>query len=93
AEPAMDAAVAAAIVSSFRNKPPLENTVIMGEISLTGEMRHISQANKRVFEAKRMGLDRILLPASNLKGLDNHSGVEICGRRTLVELLADVFNK
>lgn len=92
AEPAMDAAVAAAVVSSFRNRPPLENTVILGEVSLTGEMRHISQANKRVSEAKRMGLNRILLPSSNLKGLDSHPGTEIIGGRTLVELLASVFN-
>ncbi|MBR6239416.1 MAG: DNA repair protein RadA [Clostridia bacterium] len=91
-EPAMDAAVAAAILSSFRNKAPLPNTVILGEISLTGEMRHISQINKRVTEATRMGLNRILIPAANYKGIEKNPSANIIAKRTLVEVLSDVFN-
>ncbi len=91
-EPAMDAAVAAAIISSFKSRVPSEGTIILGEVSLTGEMRHISQANKRISEAKRMGFKRVLLPSANIKGLDKHDGIEIIAKRTLIELLSAAFN-
>lgn len=85
----LDLAIAASIVSSFRNKPLRTGTVLFGEIGLTGEIRHISQAEKRIAEAERMGMERILLPASNASGAA--SNVEIVGVRTLHDALAAMF--
>lgn len=69
ADTALDLAIAASIVSSFRNRPIQEATVIMGEIGLTGEVRHVAQMEKRINEAERMGMEKVLLPAQNKKGI------------------------
>lgn len=54
-EPACDLGIVAAIASSFRNVPVDINTVLIGEVGLTGEVRAVNQADKRVMEAMRIG--------------------------------------
>jgi DNA repair protein RadA/Sms len=54
-EPAADLAVAAAIVSALSNIPMAENTVIFGEVGLSGEIRPVSQTEARIKEAERLG--------------------------------------
>ena len=61
-EPALDAAVAAAMLSSFRNKPLPSDTVVFGEIGLTGEVRGVTGMGERVAEAARMGFRRAVMP-------------------------------
>lgn len=68
-EPACDLGVVAAIASSFRNKPVDISTVLIGEVGLTGEVRAISQIDKRVIEAARMGFKNCIVPAGNIKAL------------------------
>lgn len=68
-EPAADAAVAAAIMSSYRNKVFPQDTVIFGEIGLTGEIRSVNQADKRVSEAFRMGFKKCIVPKGNEEAL------------------------
>ncbi len=63
-ETAADLAVICAVVSSIRNRPVLPGAVICGEVGLTGEVRTISQADRRVNEASRLGFERFILPAS-----------------------------
>ena len=55
AEPAADLAVALAIVSSFKNIPIDPKTVVIGELGLLGEIRSVSQEERRSKEAKRLG--------------------------------------
>lgn len=88
-EPALDLALAASIVSSFRNRPIRKGTVLFGEIGLTGEVRHISQADKRLSEAARMGMTRAILPCSNEKGL--LTKMQVIPVRTLSDALAQLF--
>ena len=88
-EPALDLALAASIVSSFRNRPIRKGTVLFGEIGLTGEVRHISQADKRLSEAARMGMTRAILPYSNEKGL--LTKIQIIPVHTLSDALAQLF--
>lgn len=64
-EPAADAAIAAALMSSYRNKMIPHDTVIFGEVGLTGEIRSVSQVEKRVSEAFRMGFRRCIVPKGN----------------------------
>ena len=90
-EPALDMAVAAGIVSSFRNKPIPRTTVFFGEIGLTGELRHVSQAEKRLGEAERMGMQKLILPYSNLKGLKSPAGMQVVGAKNLGDVLAAMF--
>lgn len=61
-DPAADLAVAAAIVSSFSNRPIMEDSVVFGEIGLTGELRGVVQIDLRLKEADRMGFRQAIHP-------------------------------
>jgi DNA repair protein RadA/Sms len=84
-EPAADLGVAAAVASSFRNRPVPPDTVVFGEVGLAGEVRAIGQAALRVREAAQMGFKRCLLPARNLP-LEGE-GITLVGVPTLEEAL------
>lgn len=66
-EPAADIAVALAIVSSYRNQRIDSELVVMGEVGLSGELRSISQLDRRLGEASRMGFSRALIPIGGKK--------------------------
>ncbi|MGY8826669.1 MAG: DNA repair protein RadA [Candidatus Latescibacterota bacterium] len=78
-EPAVDLAVGLAIVSSFRNRAIEGKTVAMGEIGLGGEVRPVSQVERRIAEARSLGFERCLVARSNLKGLKKLEGMEVVG--------------
>jgi DNA repair protein RadA/Sms len=69
-EPAIDLAVALSIYSSFKDIPVDSETVIMGELGLSGEIRTISYIEKRISEAAKLGFKQIILPKNNLKNID-----------------------
>ncbi len=68
-EPACDLGVVCAIASSFRNTPIEASTVLIGEVGLTGEVRAVSQIDKRIMEAQRIGFKNCIIPAGNLKAI------------------------
>jgi DNA repair protein RadA/Sms len=82
-EPAADLGVAAAIASSFRNRPVPAGTALFGEVGLGGEVRSAGHAALRVREAAQMGFTRCLLPAKSLPG--DVAGIELVGVGTLQE--------
>jgi DNA repair protein RadA/Sms len=90
-EPAVDMAIVAAVASSFLDKAISDNTVVLGEIGLTGEVRAIGQADTRIAESRKMGFSRCLLPKSNLKRLPDVDGIEIEGVRTVSEVVEKLF--
>ena len=63
-EPAADLGIALAIGSSFRGRRARPNMVAMGEVGLSGELRAVSQLERRLAEAAKLGFDACLLPAS-----------------------------
>ncbi len=65
AEPAVDLAIAAALLSSFVDRVIRSRTLIFGEVGLAGEVRRVSRADARINEAARLGFHRIICPASN----------------------------
>lgn len=65
-DPAVDLAIAAALVSSLRDNPLEHDMVIMGEIGLTGEVRSISSIEQRLSEVQKLGFHRVLLPKGNV---------------------------
>lgn len=68
-EPAIDLAVAAAIISASLNKPLPESSIFFGEIGLSGEVRKVSQADMRIKEALKLGFNRVICaPHSNISG-------------------------
>lgn len=89
-EPAADLALCAAIASSFKNRPTSENWAIMGEVGLAGEIRAVSQAERRIVECQRLGFDHILLPKSNLKNLRIPDGMKIIGVDTVSQAIGEL---
>ena len=85
-EPAADLGVAAAVASSFRNRPLPPQTVLFGEVGLGGEVRGAGQAGLRLREAAQMGFTRCLLPARNVPD-DAPPGIRLVGVHTLEEAL------
>ena len=59
-EPAADLAVAAALASSLRERPIRSGTVLAGELSLAGRVRHAGRAERRLAEARRIGFERLV---------------------------------
>ena len=68
-EPAVDLGIALAVASSQRDTGIDGNTVVFGEIGLSGEIRAVSQAEQRVKEAVKLGFRTVILPAANMKSL------------------------
>jgi DNA repair protein RadA/Sms len=75
-EPACDLGIITAIASSFRNRPVDAGTVLIGEVGLTGEIRAVSQIDKRIMEAARIGFKNCLIPAGNMKSVKQIKGLE-----------------
>ncbi len=73
-EPAGDLAVFCSAASSFKSNPVDNNTVIMGEVGLTGEVRAVSNIEKRILEAEKMGFEYAVLPAENEKAAKKSAG-------------------
>jgi DNA repair protein RadA/Sms len=85
-EPAADLAVAAAVASSFRNRPLPERTVVFGEVGLSGEVRGVGQVGLRLREAAQMGFTRCIVPERS-QGDAGPGSLEVVGVRTLDEAL------
>jgi len=76
-EPAADLAIAAALASSFLDKPVDKHTTLIGEIGLTGEIRAVGHVQARIKEASKMGFTKCLVPGSTIKQLSKIKGMTI----------------
>jgi DNA repair protein RadA/Sms len=90
-DPAVDLAVAGAIVSSFRDIPADSQTVVVGEIGLGGEIRAIAQLDQRIAEAAKLGFKAIVVPTSNMKKAPRAPGLELRGVGTIQEGIGAVI--
>ena len=88
-EPAADLAVAAALVSSYRNRPIPHGVLVMGEVGLTGEVRRIGSPERRIKDAMNLGFKRFVLPMGKLSLDEPCNG--IVQVKTLEEALDKVF--
>lgn len=84
-EPAMDLALVTALIGSYRNRVISSDTIVFGEVGLSGEVRAVSQAEQRVLEAKKLGFNRCILPSVCVKSLKDISGIEIIGVNNIRE--------
>ncbi len=90
-EPAVDMGIVAAVASSFLDKSIPEDTLVLGEVGLTGEVRGIGQVETRIQEAQKMGFTRCLVPQSNRRQLSSTGGMTITGIRTISEGIENLF--
>lgn len=86
-EPATDLSVALAMISSFKDVPIRDDTLVIGEIGLGGELRSVSNCEQRIKEAERLGFNRCIIPKHNFKTLsDGFKGnLEIVGANNVNE--------
>lgn len=64
-EPAIDLAIILAIASAYKNISPPDGTVVFGEVGLSGEIRSVASAERRLSEAKKLGFTRAIAPANS----------------------------
>ena len=86
-EPAADLGLVLAIASNFKNKPLSPKLAVFGEVGLTGEIRAVSQAERRVTEAAKLGFETVILPYNNLKSVKKVEGIKVVGVRNLFDAL------
>lgn len=92
ADPALDLAVVAAVMSSDFDMALPPDTTMAGEIGLTGEIRPVPRMERRVAEASRHGFNTIYIPKGNLKGADMSAlDIEIVEISRIDELLRHLF--
>jgi DNA repair protein RadA/Sms len=78
-EPAIDLGLIMAIVSSFKNRPVDEKTLVFGEVGLSGEVRAVNMAMQRVQEARKLGYETVIMPRVNLDGMEKLEGIKLIG--------------
>lgn len=84
-EPGADLAIVLAIASSFKNRPVAENTVIIGEVGLAGEVRAVNHMEKRIKEAAKLGFSRAIIPSENAAEMSNIAEIKIDGVKNIRE--------
>jgi DNA repair protein RadA/Sms len=84
-EPAVDLAVAIALITSLKDTVVNSKTIAFGEIGLAGELRAVNSAQARIREAARLGFTRAIVPYQNVKGLQSIDGIEVIGVKSIRE--------
>jgi DNA repair protein RadA/Sms len=69
-EPALDLAIVLAILSSYKDKVIPQGAIVFGEVGLSGEIRAVSMAAKRVAEAAKLGFNTCIMPKVSLEALE-----------------------
>ena len=93
-EPSADLAICAALASAERMIPVEKYTAVFGEVGLTGEVRGVSYAEKRVNECVKMGFKRVILPEKNAKACEKIRGkIELVPVRYVSEMIRTLFSK
>jgi DNA repair protein RadA/Sms len=87
-----DLGVALAIYSSMRGLPiPTTTTMAIGEISLTGELRPVSNGEKMIKEAAKMGFEKCILPGKSGRKLQISDPIQLQGADSLMDAIKLLF--
>jgi DNA repair protein RadA/Sms len=86
-EPGADLSIALSIASSFYDAAVKPSIAAIGEIGLSGELRSVSQMDRRLNEAARLGFQNCLVPRSGLKSLPGIKGIQLIPVSTLKEAI------
>lgn len=91
-DPALDLSVIAAVLSSNVDAPIEGNVCMAGEVGLSGEIRPVARIEQRIAEAQKLGFQRMLLPAHNLKGINPHDyKIELVPVSKVSEAVRELF--
>jgi len=90
-EPAVDLGILAAIASSFREIPLYPETVVFGEIGLSGEVRAVSHVEARMKEAEKIGFKKVIMPVGSLLRMKETTSLDTIGVKNIHEFLEELF--
>jgi DNA repair protein RadA/Sms len=90
-EPSIDLGLALAIVSSMKDKEIPSDTMVFGEVGLSGEIRAVNMAQQRVQEAKRLGFKKVIMPKVCLVNISDVDGIELIGAASLKEAVQNIL--
>ena len=90
-EPAGDLAVASALASSVYDKAVDSSSIFLGEVGLGGEIRPVSQTDRRLSEAAKMGMTRAYMAERGVPKRPPR-GLDVVGVRTVSDLFRQLFN-
>ncbi len=85
-EPAADLGIALAVASAYRDAPAPADTVVFGELGLGGELRFVSQTDRRLKEAARLGFKQAIAPRGAAKS--KVAGIRVIEAATIKEAIA-----
>ena len=91
ADPGLDLAIVAAVLSSYYDRPIADGVCCAGEIGLSGEVRPAPRTEQRVSEAARLGFRRIVVSGFLRKGVKMPKGIEIVYINNIGELPRALF--
>ena len=92
-EPAADLGVALAVATCARDVCVSPDTVIVGEIGLSGEIRAVNNLDKRIKEAEKLGFKNIIVPASNKIKQDEFKNIKIKEASRLIDAITACVSK
>lgn len=91
-DPAIDLSVLAAVLSSNGDMPIDGDVCMAGEVGLSGEIRPVARIEQRISEAQRLGFRRMVIPASNMNGLNVDSyAIELIPVKRVAEAVRELF--
>ena len=85
--PAVDLGVILSVASSFKNLSIPNDTVVVGEVGLTGEVRSVNLIDKRLKEIEKLGFKTCIIPESNKKVLKEKYKLDIIGVKNINEAM------
>lgn len=86
-EPALDLGIILSASSSYKNIPIPNDTIAIGEVGLTGEVRSVNMIEKRLKEAEKLGFKRCIIPESNKKLLKDEYKLDIIGVQNILDAM------
>ena len=90
-EPAADLAVCSAIISSIKDIPADSLTCVVGEVGLGGEIRGISNLEKRIQEANKLGFKEIVTPVQKINIKFSDLPIKIVQVKNLKEAIKEIL--
>lgn len=91
ADPALDLAVVAAVMSSNFDLIIPRRTAFAGEVGLSGEIRTVNRMDQRVAEAEKLGFETIYIPAGNLKGVKSNFKINVVEVSKVTDMFRSLF--
>jgi DNA repair protein RadA/Sms len=90
-DPALDLAIATALVSSFKDQKLPLNSVIIGEIGLTGEVRGISNISQRLSEIQKLKFQNAILPEISFQKLHDKFELDLIPVSNVSQTFEKIF--